>query len=62
MSDWTTNVCPGYRTKTLRHGNCTIIVHRPILTPEETAKREQEVLAAMEITMKNYIARKEHNK
>lgn len=60
MSDWTTGVCPGYRTKTLRHGNCTIVVHRPILSREETARQEKQVLAAVEATMKHYIERKEH--
>lgn len=48
MSDWTTDARPGYRTKTIRSGNCTIIIHRPLLTKEETAKRERQVMDAME--------------
>ena len=48
MSDWTTDARPGYRTKTIRSGNCTIVIHRPLLTKEETAKRERQVLDAME--------------
>lgn len=48
MSDWTTDARPGYRTKTIRSGNCTIIIHRPLLTKEETAKRERQVVDAME--------------
>ena len=48
MSDWTTDARPGYRTKTISSGNCTIVIHRPLLTKEETAKRERQVLDAME--------------
>lgn len=59
MSNWTTDVIPGYRTTTIQHGNCTITVHRPVLTKEEAAKRERQVLDAMESTMKAYITRKE---
>lgn len=31
-SEWRTGVREGYRTKTIRHGNATIEIHRPILT------------------------------
>ena len=48
MSDWTTDIRPGYRSKTIKSGNCTIVIHRPLLTKEETAKRERQVLDAME--------------
>lgn len=47
---------------TLRHGNCTIVVHRPTLTKEERAERERQVLTVLEATMKNYIYRKESMK
>ena len=60
MSNWTTDARPGYRSTTVRHGNCTIIVHRPLLTQEETAKRERQVLDAMESTMRAYAHRKEN--
>lgn len=59
MSNWTTDVIPGYRTTTIQRGNCTIIVHRPVLTQEETAKRERQVLDAMESTMRAYAFREE---
>lgn len=60
MSDnWTTDVRPGYRTKTLQYGNCTIVVHRPILSDAERAKREREVVTAMESAMRDYIFKKE---
>ena len=61
MSNWTTDARPGYRSTTIRHGNCTIVIHRPVLTQEETAKRERQVLDALESTMRAYAYRKEKN-
>jgi hypothetical protein len=46
-SEWTTNVHEGYRTKVLTVGNCTIEINRPILTPEEQKKREDQVIEAL---------------
>lgn len=47
-SEWTTGVHEGYRTKTLRVGNCTIEINRPIsLTPEEQKKRENQIIEAL---------------
>jgi hypothetical protein len=37
----------GYRTKTIQVGNCTVEINRPILTPEEMARREKEVRQAL---------------
>lgn len=37
----------GYRTKTITRGNCTIVVHRPILAEKERAKRERVVETAL---------------
>ena len=45
-------------TQTLRHGNCTIVVHRPVLTEGERDQRERQVKAVMETTMKSYIKEK----
>ncbi len=59
MSNWTTDVCPGYRSKTIKSGNCTIIIHRPLLTKEETVKRERQVQDALAVTMRGYIVQKE---
>lgn len=53
MSNWTTNARPGYRSTTIQHGNCTITVHRPLLTQQEAAQRERMVLDAMEATMRS---------
>ena len=46
-SEWVTDVNPGYRTKTIRVGNATIEINRPILSPEERAKAEARVIEAM---------------
>ena len=46
-SEWRTDVHPGYRTKTIKVGNCTIEINRPILTAEEQAKREEIVRQAL---------------
>lgn len=47
MSEWATGINPGYRTKTIKVGNCTIEINRPILTAEEMARREEEVRTAL---------------
>lgn len=46
-SDWTTDIREGYRTKTIRVGNATIEIHRPILTEAERIKRENQVKDAL---------------
>ena len=45
--EWTTDVQPGYRTKVLKVGNCTIEIHRPILASEEQHRREAQVTEAL---------------
>ena len=45
--EWRTDVHEGYRTKTVRVGNCTIEINRPILTPEEQKRREAQVIEAL---------------
>lgn len=60
MSEWTVSETnPGYRTKTVQYGNCTIIIERPILTPAEQAKREAQVKATLERALRDHINRKE---
>ena len=49
---WVEGINPGYRTKTIKYGNCTIEINRPILTDEERLKREEEVKQAMRIFWK----------
>ena len=46
MDTWT-NTIPGYRTKTVKRGNVTIVLHRPILAEKERAKRERVVETAL---------------
>lgn len=60
MNEWTISADnPGYRTKTLRHGNCTIIIERPILLKDEQEKREAQVKATVERGLRDYLIRKE---
>lgn len=48
MADiWTTGVHDGYRTKVIQVGNCIVEINRPILTPDEQAKREESVIQAL---------------
>ena len=47
-SDWRTDIHPGYRTKIIQTPYGTAEINRPILTPEEQAKREQTVIKALE--------------
>lgn len=46
-SEWRTDIHPGYRTRTIRVGNATIEINRPILTPEEQARAEANVIGAL---------------
>ena len=46
-SEWVTDIHPGYRTKTIQVGNATIEINRPILAPEEQARREETVIQAL---------------
>ena len=46
-SEWRTDVHEGYRTKTIKVGNCTVEINRPILTPEEQKRREDQVIEAL---------------
>lgn len=46
-SEWRTDVHEGYRTRTIRVGNCTVEINRPILTPEERKRREDQVIEAL---------------
>ena len=45
--EWRTDVHEGYRTRTIRVGNCTVEINRPILTPEEQKRRENQVIEAL---------------
>ena len=48
MTDvWRTDIHPGYRTKTIKVGNSTIEINRPLLDAAEQARREREVKEAL---------------
>lgn len=46
MDTWT-NTTPGYRTKTIKRDNITIVIHRPILSEKERAKSERLIETAL---------------
>lgn len=39
-------------TKTIQHGNCTIVIHRPNLTKAERVNRERAVIDALKAICK----------
>lgn len=46
-AEWVTGIHDGYRTKVIRVGNATVEINRPILSPDEQAKREETVRQAL---------------
>lgn len=48
-----------YQTRTIRHGSCTLIVHRPELSDAERAKREQAVRETLARELRSYTTRKD---
>ena len=46
-SEWRTDLHEGYRTKVIKVGNSTCEINRPILTPEEQKRRENQVIEAL---------------
>ncbi len=53
---------PEYRTKTIKRGNFTIIVHRPVLDEKEQRKREGIVLTALTHFGKSLEQQKQNKK
>ena len=47
--NWITNIHPGYKTKTIKVGNSTIEINRPLLDASEQARREREVKDALRL-------------
>ena len=45
--DWVTGIHDGYRTKTVKIGNVTVEINRPLLDAAEYAKREEQVKQAL---------------
>ena len=52
MGEEWVEVIPGYRTKEVQVGNCTVRIHRPILDEQEMARREEKVKDALRGLMK----------
>ena len=46
-AEWRTDVYPGYRTKVVTVGNCTVEIKRPLLDAAEQARREEQVRQAL---------------
>ena len=46
-AEWVTGIHEGYRTKVIQVGNATVEINRPILSPDEQAKRERQVVEAL---------------
>ena len=46
-ADWVTGIKEGYYSKKVQIGNCTAIIHRPILDNEERLRREEAVRQAL---------------
>lgn len=44
---WETGIVPGYETKIVQCGNCTVRIHSPILGAEERSQREEQVRNAL---------------
>ena len=44
---WETGIVPGYETKIVQVGNCTVRIHSPILDAQEREKRENQVRDAL---------------
>jgi len=58
MDNWTISTDrPGYRCKTLQHGNCTIEIYRPIVTEAEAAKNEETARKALESALRSIYTR-----
>ena len=51
-----------FYSKTIKHDNCTIILDRPVLTPEERKKREEHFAAVAESVLSEYYRRKAESK
>ena len=47
--------CPGYMIKTIVVGNVTCDIFRPILSPEERAKREKQIMSNIARTLAPYL-------
>lgn len=63
MSDcvWVTGIHPGYRTKIIKIGNSTVEINRPILDAAEQARRESQVIDALQLFGRAIFAKEERS-
>lgn len=52
MTEWV-------EAKTIRRGNNTVTIYKPVLTPDEQKKRERQVQDTLSRVMREYIHSKE---
>lgn len=45
--EWVTGIQPGYETKQIQVGNCTVRIHSPLVDNQERARREEQVRDAL---------------
>ena len=50
---------PGYMVKTIVVGNVTCDILRPILEPEERARREKQIMSSIAAGLAPYVSRRE---
>ena len=48
--------------RVIKHGSCTLVIHRPKLSKHERAKREDQIKASLESVMRTYTQRKENQR
>ena len=46
---------PGYRCKTVKRENATIVIYRPVLSEAEAAKAQEKALAVLESSMREHL-------
>ena len=60
VSDWVVSETkPGYRTRTVKFKNYTLIINRPILDPAEQKRREERAARELALALRDYELRKE---
>ena len=46
-----------YISKTLKHGNITVTIRRPVLDDCERTKREKQIVDGLEHSLRDYLKR-----
>lgn len=48
---------PGYRCKTVTHGNATIVIYRPMLSEAEAVKAQERARTTLECALRERCSR-----